>query len=107
MSDKTARIRQLNDRLRNTFTGGRIMLTLGVRTSKDLAAVLTALKDFTEFDESNDPHSEHDFGSFEVNGERFFFKVDYYDTRCEYGSADPSDPNITTRVLTLMRADEY
>ena len=40
-------------------------------------------------------------------GERYFFKIDYYDLTLEFRSDDPADPTKTTRVLTLMRADEY
>ena len=36
-----------------------------------------------------------------------FRKIDYYDRATEAGSPDPADPAVTTRVLTLMRADEY
>jgi hypothetical protein len=31
----------------------------------------------------------------------------YYDRKTEFGSSDPADPAVTTRVLTIMRADEY
>lgn len=101
----TERIRQLNDAFRNTFVGGRVMLTIGVRTSPSLADVLSAVKDFTAFED--EPYEEHDFGSVKVRGETYFWKIDYYDLKCQYGSPDPSNPNITTRVLTIMRADEY
>ena len=30
-----------------------------------------------------------------------------YDRATEFGSPDPTDPAVTTRVLTIMRADEY
>ena len=36
-----------------------------------------------------------------------FWKIDYHDERCEFGSEDPSDPTRTTRVLTLMLSSEY
>ncbi len=62
---------------------------------------------FSEFTADNDPHSEHDFGSFELVGRKFFWKIDYYDKRCEFGSDDPADPEKTTRVLTVMLAGEY
>jgi hypothetical protein len=66
------------------------------------------VRSFSAFDRDNDPHAEHDFGSFESDGEQFFFKIDCYAANdMESGSEDPSDPEQTTRVLTIMRADEY
>jgi hypothetical protein len=55
----------------------------------------------------NDPHQEHDFGSFNVEGETIFFKIDYYDCSLECHSPDPADPVVTRRVITLMLASEY
>ena len=40
-------------------------------------------------------------------GSTFFWKIDYYDPNLEFGSEDPADPTKTTRILTLMLADEY
>ena len=62
---------------------------------------------FDDFSADNDPHGEHDFGSFDLAGDRFFWKIDYYDPTLEFGSDDPADPSKTTRVLTLMLAAEY
>jgi hypothetical protein len=45
-----------------------------------------------EFTEGNDPHREHDFVSFELNGQKVFWKIDCYDCELKYGSKDPSDP---------------
>ena len=71
------------------------------------ARVLLAVQSFSNFTKDNDPHREHDFGNFTVEGETYFFKVDYYALDMEAGSEDTADPNVTTRVLTIMRADEY
>ena len=107
--DKTKRTRELNDSFRRTFTGGQVMLTSGVDAlSPDAKAkVLQAVRSFDAFDSSNDPHKEHDFGSFEIAEQTYFFKIDYYDPEMSAGSEDPADPEKTTRVLTIMRADEY
>jgi len=109
MTATTQRIRELNDALRSTLQGGRVFMTSGVQALGEVvvATALTRMRTFSEFDADNDPHGEHDFGSFEVGGTTFFFKIDYYDPGMEGGSEDPSDPAKTTRVLTLMLASEY
>ena len=103
------KIRELNDRFRTTMTGGRVMMTAGVDAlpSDVKAMVIRRVATFSDFNADNDPHSEHDFGSFELAGRKIFFKVDYYDSTMTYGSDDPADPAKTTRVLTIMLAEEY
>jgi Protein of unknown function (DUF3768) len=107
--DRTHRIRVLNDNFRSTFVGGRVVMTQGVNELPLVtkARVLLAVQSFDKFDADNDPHREHEFGSFEIEGETYFFKIDYYDLDMEGGSEDPADPEKTTRVLTIMRAEEY
>jgi hypothetical protein len=107
--ERIARIRSLNDAFRRTFSGGKVMVTCGIAELPDLvkAKALQLVASFNQFTEDNDPRGEHDFGSFELVNRKFFWKIDYYDERCEFGSEDPSDPKQTTRVLTLMLASEY
>jgi uncharacterized protein DUF3768 len=103
------KIRTLNDALRTTMTGGRVVMTAGVDAlpSDVKAMVIRKVATFADFTPDNDPHGEHDFGNFEVTGHKFFWKIDYYDAAMEFGSEDPSDPVATTRVLTIMLASEY
>jgi Protein of unknown function (DUF3768) len=103
------RIRELNDAFRRTFHGGRVMMTSGVYDLPDCvkAEALVQVAEFSEFTADNDPHDEHDFGSFQLVSRKFFWKIDYYDKDLVNGSEDPGDPERTTRVLTLMLAAEY
>jgi hypothetical protein len=103
------RIRELNDRFRTTMTGGRALMTAGVNAlpSDIKAMVIRRVATFSDFNEENDPHEEHDFGSFTLAGRKFFFKIDYLDAKMEFGLEDPADPAKTTRVLTIMFAEEY
>jgi hypothetical protein len=105
----TDRIRELNDAFRKTLRGGRAMMTSGVDELPDCvkAEALVQVAHFSDFTTDNDPYGEHDFGSFTLVGRKFFWKIDYYDQRCELGSEDPGDPEKTTRVLTVMLAEEY
>ncbi len=106
---KSDRIRVLNDLFRTSFLGGQVVMTAGVGALPlDMKAhLILKVQSFANFNADNDPHKEHDFGSFELAGETYFFKVDYYAPDMEGGSEDPADPTKTTRVLTIMRADEY
>ena len=92
-----------------TFTGGKVVMTDGIAALRagDLARLLERVRRFDEFTKDNDPCGEHDFGSLDLSGRTYFFKVDYYAPDMEGGSEDPADPTKTTRVLTIMRADEY
>ena len=109
MTSRTEHIRALNDALRTSLRGGRVMVTAGVQAlgADAVATAIACMQAFTAFNEDNDPHGEHDFGSFEIIGEKFFFKIDYYDEQMEHGSEDPGDLAKTIRVLTLMLASEY
>jgi hypothetical protein len=97
------RIRGLNDAFRTTMT------TAGVDAlpSDVKAMVIRRVATFSEFTPDNDPHGEHDFGNFTLAGRKFFFKIDYFDAAMEFGSEDPADPSKTTRVMTIMLAEEY
>ena len=105
----SSKIALLNDAFRKSFSGGKVMMTAGVDALPDMVkcAALHEVATFTGFNEDNDPYGEHDFGSFELCGRKFFWKIDCYDKQLQYGSDDPADPETTTRVLTLMLAEEY
>ncbi len=109
MTDRTARIRALNDELRQTLLGGAALITPGVAALGDEAVrrVVQAVALFDDFHHDNDPYQEHDFGSFEAEGHRLFFKIDYYDLTFTAGSEDPSNATVTERVITIMLAEEY
>lgn len=105
----TLAIRTANDQLRTSFSGGRVMMTQGVNALADatIAKVLRAVRDFDDFSEDNDPYGTHEFGMLDIDGERVMFKIDAYDQNLEYGSPNPADPSVTTRVLTILLASEY
>ena len=105
----TARIRELNDLLRATFTGGRVVITAAVAALDEVtrAKVLSTARMFNNFTRHNDPHGEHDCFFFQVEAERYFAKIDYYDRSMEYGSDNPADPEVTFRVLTIGDAASY
>ena len=108
-SGSAERVRQLNDAFRRSFVGGVVAVTAGLEglPCERRAALFAKVRAFDAFNEDNDPHGEHDFGVVEDGGVRCLWKIDYYDRDMELMSPDPADPAVTTRVLTVMLADEY
>ena len=105
-------IKTLNDNFRRTFSGGRVMLTCGInaKSQSEQAEILNQVRCFNNFTTANNPYNEHDFGSFNYKGEQIYWKIDYYDKNYQFCSEDPSNPNITNRVMTIMTimlAEEY
>jgi hypothetical protein len=110
MSDaRTLRIRELNDAFRQSLAGSRSCCSDAVsqRGVAFAIAATAAVCAFDTFTPDNDPYGEHDFGAFTLDGEKLFWKIDYYDLSVHFGSNDPADPEQTTRVLTIILTDEY
>jgi hypothetical protein len=106
---KTDKIRDLNDALRRTFIGGAVVITSGIEAMAvdQRKSILAKVRSFEAFTADNDPHGERDFGTVEESDIRCFWKIDYFDRAMMAHSPEPADPSVTTRVLTIMLAEEY
>ena len=109
MTTKTEAIRVLNDRLRQDLSTGNAVISVGVAAlgAEAVARIVKTIAVYDDFCHANDPHEEHDFGSFEADGHVIFFKIDYHDRTLSAHSPDPGDPSVTERVITMMLAEEY
>ena len=118
MDDKhTAEIRKLNDICRQQIFVPqwmrpypcKVVHTQGIEafSHDDRQSIYKAVAGYDEFSEDNDPYQEHDFGAFDFQGQKIFWKIDYYDPDCHKGSIDPANPKETMRVLTILLASEY
>ncbi len=104
------KIAELNDLCRKSFgVTCRLVQTFGINAlpEEDQSQIREKVEKFNDFNEDNDPYGEHDFGAIDHNGQKIFWKIDYYDLDLKYGSEDPADPGQTARVLTIMLANEY
>ena len=88
---------------------GQFVMTSGV-SAMGSDARLSATRQvaaFEAFAPDNDPYGRHEFGAVEVFDTTIWFKVDLYDVNYEMGSDEPTDPEQTRRVLTLLLPSEY
>ena len=104
-------IAEVNDAFRrgDQQIPGRVVITSGISALGDanVQVILAKVQNFDDFTEANDPYGEHDFGKIIHNGDKVFWKIDYYDPSLQYHSKDKSDLSKTVRVLTIMYASEY
>lgn len=104
-----AEITALNDQFRRTGLGGKMYFTAGIDDlgMQAIFEIRQEIAMFNAFSEDNDPYGEHDFGSHNYDGHKIFWKIDYYGKTMDCGSPDPSNAAHTTRVMTIMLAQEY
>lgn len=109
MSQGTDRIRLLNGQFRKTLQGGHVFMTPGIAAlgEEAVSRLFRTIAVFDDFCEANDPHRERDFGAFDFDERRVFFKIDYYDRSLTAHSPDPTNSDLTQRVITVMLAEEY
>ncbi len=105
----TVGIAHLNDACRKRLPHQHCFMTSGVRAlfESSLPELLKIVREYKEFTEDNDPYGEHDFGAFDFQGHRLFWKIDSYaDSSLTFGADNPLSPNAA-RVITIMLANEY
>ena len=75
-----------------------LVITQGVQAEFEdrIQEVMQKVKAFNSFTEANDPWKEHDFGAFEIDNQKIFWKID------DYGGIDGYN-----LILTIMLASEY
>lgn len=117
-------VAKLNDELRRTMnrpgkntmvvfvaTLGNQMRSLDTLDRLRLQAEIVQKVQSASFDEpgedGNNPYGERDFGTFMLGDEKCFWKIDYYDLNREYASPDPTNPDVTSRVMSIFYAEDY
>lgn len=108
----TAQIKRLNDAFRRDLFNpalGEVVMTPGVAMLAPAQQImlLEEVQAFEDFNRGNDPYGEHDFGSINIFGGKYFWKIDYYNKERTGGSEASHDADATHRVLTVMHASEY
>ena len=70
-------------------------------------AALEAVAADETFTPDTDPHGDHGFGTVCVDGAAVSWRIDLFDLAFRFGSPRPDDPEVTTRVLTIMLPEDY
>ena len=107
---RAAIIAKLNDEFRKTGQGGTVHLTSGVWElgAAFVAEVVRLVQEANEFTDIIDENGEHSFGVVTVAGHEVFWAIDCYDAAGEWPSEDRTNPDKTTRVLTIsLPGDDY
>jgi len=110
MKHQQSRIAALNDQFRKGDTSlGQWVISRGVDALPDeqRRSLIQAVQSYNNFTQDSDPYGEHDFGLIHWEGTEYFWEIICYDKISRQLAAHPEDVNTTTRVLTLMKAEEY
>jgi len=111
-TERAEKIAGLNDRLRKNWpASGRNKVLMAGALAKEPPEVqfrvMALVAGYDRFTPDNDPYGEHDMGTFEFEGSKMLWKIDYYDNDLSGHSPDETDPEVTIRVLTICYAFDY
>ena len=109
---ETQRIAELNDLARTAMGVASVLVqTPGIQAlpAATQSRIRELVETFDQFNPGNNPHGERDFGSFEHDGHRVFWKDRLLRSQARSSAVEhPEDPAQTHgRVLTIMLAEEY
>lgn len=107
-------IARLNDRCRMGLDPtARLLITRSClaefaagSTADGLVAQVQLMRAVGAHDFADGDAGLRESGEFMFRGTTVYFKIDAYDLALEYGSEDPADVTVTTRVLTIMLAQD-
>jgi len=100
--------RALNDHFRKTGEGGIVTLSMGLHKLGQ-AEVGNVMKQLAgeKGDKSVESGNEHDMGEIEIGNRTISWEIDYYNKELDDVSGNPTNPEQTTRFMTLLLATEY
>ena len=107
---KNQAIAKLNDRFRKgdrslgEYQLSRQVLALPKNKQKQLFKLI---QDFSDFNSENNPDGDRSFGAVMMDGFKYIWKIDCLNLSMTMLSDDPSDASKTTRILLIIRADEF
>ena len=107
--ENSEKIKELNDKHRENIPTSKTVITSGINNlwEENVYKIIQEVRYFDNFKKWNDPFFEHDFWSFHFKDYKIYWKIDYFNKDYSFGSEDPSDIVITSRLLTIMLNDEY
>ncbi|MDE4140960.1 DUF3768 domain-containing protein [Phaeobacter gallaeciensis] len=99
--------RALNDHFRKTANGGIVSISWGIHMlgRAEVDNIMNRLGG-TDGDNSCDVGSEHDMGEITVNNRRIHWEINYYNKEFDDISVDSTNPDQTTRFMTLLLDSE-
>ncbi|WP_170411298.1 DUF3768 domain-containing protein [Ruegeria atlantica] len=99
--------RTLNDTFRKSGADGIVMISMGIH-NLGRAEVDTIVKQLggKVGDDSCEAGSEHDFGEIRVNNRPVHWEINYYNKDLDDDSPDSTNPEKTTRLMTLLLGSE-
>ena len=105
LSDRTLRIRELNDQFRRDLPHGSVIITRGVShqfSNDQLREITQVIQAFDAVGSESDPLDEHDAGAIEFEGVTLRWLIDACGEYMAFQSPDPTDESVTRRYLLIM-----